>query len=366
MLASLLGVRLMLLTGDVPRPASAALLQAIIRVEVVNNAEGDDGFEITFSLTKQALGEYDLLQGGELEPETRVIIGVLMGASPEALIDGVIYHHQLNPSREPGASTLVVKGRDVRVMLDLKEEIAPLKNQPDSQAVEAILAKYPQYGFVSKVTPTTSIPIEIELTRWRHESDLALINRLARRNGFVFYVEPLTIGVNTAYWGPRQPSGPAQADLLYNVGGSSNVDEISFNNDALSPTGFEGKVYLPFIKQSIMIPPLPDLRIPPLAAKVAPPRRKRLMRRTANRSPADAATDMQAAAANAPDPVECAGKLDSVRYGQVLRARRRVRLVGTGLSYAGFYRVSTMRHIITRSEYSQEFTLKREGTGALL
>jgi hypothetical protein len=102
MLTSQLGIRLLLWVGKgVPRPAPPALLQAIRSVEVTNQAEGDDGFQITFSLSKQKTGEYDALQGGALDPESRVILGVVLGTTPEPLMDGVIYHHQLMPGQQP-------------------------------------------------------------------------------------------------------------------------------------------------------------------------------------------------------------------------------------------------------------------------
>ena len=37
----------------------------------------------------------------------------------------------------------------------------------------------------------------------QQETDLAFMRRLAQRNGFVFYVEPVTFGVNRAYFGPE-------------------------------------------------------------------------------------------------------------------------------------------------------------------
>lgn len=367
MLASQLGIRLLLWAGKtVPLPVPSELLLAMQRVEVTNDAEADDGFQMTFALSKQKSGEFDLLQSGVLDPDTRVIIAAIMGATPEALIDAVIYHHQVAPGQQPGTATLTVMGRDVRVMLDLKEVNAPFKNQPDSVIVLQLLAKYAQYGLVPQVTSTTNIPIELQLVPRQHETDLQFIKRLAARNGFVFYLEPLTIGTNTAYWGPRQRTGLPQPALTHNLGAASNVQDIHFTNDALGPEGAEGRFTEPITKQSISIPALPSLRVPPLAARPSSPRRTRLMRNTANRNPSQAATDLLARITNAPDAVTCTGRLDAARYGQVLRARRLVGFRGVGRSYDGFYYVSQVKHEFTRTTYTQQFTLKREGTGTLL
>jgi hypothetical protein len=68
----------------------------------------------------------------------------------------------------------------------------------------------------------------------------------------------------------------------------------------------------------------------------------------------------------APEAVRAEGDLDSARYGHVLRARRPVGVRGAGTTYDGFYFVRRVTHTIRDGEYSQSFSLSREGTGALL
>src|SRR5436305_9824557 len=108
MLTGLLGIRLLLLLGKtVPLPAPHDVSRAFARAEVTNDAEQGDGFQLTFTLTKGVL-DYDLLSGGLLDPFNRVVVAAVFGVVPEVLIDGVITHHQLAPSDEPGQSTLTV------------------------------------------------------------------------------------------------------------------------------------------------------------------------------------------------------------------------------------------------------------------
>src|SRR5215212_279869 len=109
MLAAKLGIRLVLLVGEtVPLPAPADVVDAITRVEVTNDAELGDGFQITFTLGKDQAGNYGLLDGGALDLPSRVVIGVAVGAVPEVLIDGIIAHHQLVPTHQPRLSPLPV------------------------------------------------------------------------------------------------------------------------------------------------------------------------------------------------------------------------------------------------------------------
>jgi hypothetical protein len=367
MLTSQLGIRLILLLGKtVPLPASGEVMNAVSRVEVVNDAENGDGFTITLNLGKDKAADYSLLKSGVFDPFNRVVIGVALGPIPEVLIDGIVAHHQVTPSNEPGTSTLTVMGRDLRQMLDLEEKNEEFKNQPDFVIFSRIVAGYGQYGLVPQATPTTDVPIELQRVPGQHETDLKFIERLAKRNGFVFYIEPLTFGVNRAYFGPEIRAGLPQPALSVGMGFFTNVKRFNFSNDALAPESPKGSITEPITKISIPIPSLPSLKIPPLSLSPASAQRKTILRDTANQSPVKAAVTALAKATNAPDSVKGEVELDTVRYGHVLRARGLVGVRGVGASYGGNYFVRSVKHAIARDSYTQQFTISREGTGSLL
>src|SRR5262249_41193871 len=163
MLTSQLGIRLILLLGkSVPLPAPYEVMRGLTRVEVTNDDQSGDGFPISFALSKTKLGEYDLLQGGSLDPSSRVIVAVLLGITPEVLIDGIITHHQLAPGKDPGTSTLTVTGKDVSVMLDLEEKNEKYDNQPDFLIVTQLIAKCAQNALIPQVTPATHVPLLLD------------------------------------------------------------------------------------------------------------------------------------------------------------------------------------------------------------
>ena len=235
MFDSLLGVRLILMAGQtVPLPVSREVSEAFDRLEVTNDADQGDGFQITFTLAKGSLMEYTVLQSGAVDLFNRVVIGVALGVVPEVLIDGIITHHQLAPSNEPGQSTLTVTGKDVSVMLDLEEKNEPYPNQPDWVIVSTLLGGYAEYGLVPAPTPTTDVPLEIQRVTRQTDTDLKFIQHLAARNGYVFYVEPVTFGVNTAYWGPENRLSVPQSALTIDMGTATNVKQLSFSADGLA------------------------------------------------------------------------------------------------------------------------------------
>jgi len=367
-LVGTLGIRLILLIGrTIPLPAPSSLMSALKRVEINNDSEGNDGFELTFTLGKGKMGEYELLSSGLLDPDQRVIVGVLLGAVPEPLIDGVIYHHQIVPSEEPGKSTITVKGPDISAVLDLKEKNKKYENQTDSLIATRIILEYAQYGLVPRVTPTSDVPIMIDRIPRQQETDLAFLRRLADRNGFVFYIEPLTVGLSTAFWGPENRLGVPQPALTVGMGSAGNVTAFTPSHDALAPVGTEGSFVEPITKMSIPIPSLPSLRLPPLVQKETAPRRTKLMRDTASKNPFQATVAALAEGMRAKGAVKASGELDSFRYGNILRARRLVGVRGAGRSYDGFYKVKSVKHTIEPGvSYKQHFELEREGIGALL
>jgi hypothetical protein len=364
-LTSELGIRLMVWTGGViPTPPRPGVIDALTRVQVTNDEDSGDGFQLTFALGRDKGIDWDLLDGS-LAPMTRVWIAVVLGVVPEVLIDGIITQHTVTPSNEPGRSTLVVTGTNLSVMLDLEEKDKAYPNQADFLIVAQLLAAYPQYGLVPAVIPTTDFPIELQRIPRQAETDLACIRRLATANGYTFYIEPVTFGVNKAYWGPVVRAGLPQPSLTMNMGASTNVTSLSFTNDALAPVAASGGFVEPISKTVIPIPAVPPLRLPPLAAQPAVAQRRTLLRATGNQSPLQAALSAASAATSAPEAVTGNGQLETVRYGSVLRARRLVGVRGSGFSYDGLFYVKSVTHELSRGAYTQSFRLSRDGTGSL-
>ena len=210
------------------------------------------------------------------------------------------------------------------------------------------------------------MPIELQTIPRQYETDLALVRRLARRNGFVFYIEPVTFGVNKFYWGPEIRVGILQPALTMNMGASTNVTSMSFTNDALAPVAATGSIVEPTTKVEIPIPALPAMRIPPLALIPATPHRRTILRETANENPVRAAlssrvgSDELARSSIGPRPAR-ERPLRPRPEGATARRRPRRGLRATTVSTTS----SGVTHEITKGTYTQSFRLSRDGTGSL-
>lgn len=356
-----LGVRLVVYIGPVvPLPAPRVFLEAIEQVEVQSSRDHGSGFRITVRLTKTVLCEFDMLLQTQLLPFSRVVIGLLVGVLPQVLIDGVVESHEIIPSGESGESRLVVTGRDLSVLLDQLEQKLTFPACNVLQIANAVLAPYSIYGIVPMVTALPAQP-NPETFPQKTETALACLKRLARACQSVFYIEPSGFGASIAYLGSKSRVSIPQPALRVDRGPLSNVQSIAFEHDPACQTAVEGVVFIPGTNVSVPIPPMPSLAKLPLALLRDLPRRTRSLPEVAKYSVSQALLALQAAADEHAETVRVRGTIDTLKYGRVLRCNRVVGVTGAGLSFDGFYNVTSVSHDITRNSYTQSFSLAREG-----
>jgi len=371
---SLLGIHLTLLIGPtVPIPAPAPLIDALASVEVTHQDDGRSGFQITFQAGRSGLTgllDYPLLSLPLLKPFNRVIIVVTINVTPRVLIDGIITHQQLSPSDQPGRSTITITGEDVSLMMDLEEKSAEHPAQDETIIANKLILSYAQYGLIPMVIPPIVVdpPIPIERTPVQQETDLAFLNAMAARYGYVFYIIPGPAPfTNTAYWGPPVRIGVPQSALTVNMGGETIVDSFNVRYNAMGPTLVEGQIQDRLTNQSFPVQTFASLR-PPLAAfpawLVNQPNVRRTQFREGGLNVMEAYARAQGQTDSSIDAVVAEGNLDADRYGSLLQPRALVGVRGAGYSYDGFWYVKQVTHSIRVGSYKQRFTLTREGVGS--
>jgi hypothetical protein len=371
---SLLGVHLTLLVGPtVAVPAPPPLTSALRSVEVTHSDEGRSGFQLTFEAGRSGpadMFDYPLLTIPLLKVFNRVILLVTFGAIPRVLFDGIITNQQLSPGTEPGSGTLTVTGEDVSVMMDLEEHAAEHPAQDETIIANVLILKYAQYGLIPTVLPPLMIdpPIPIERIPVQQGTDLSYLQEMASRHGYVFYVSPGPAPfTNMAYWGPPKRFDVPQRALSVDMGTSTNVDSISFQNDALSPTLVSGRIQDRTTNAAMPVETLASTRVG-LASQPAwlvnQPNVRRTQFRESGLNTMQAFARAQGATDASADVLTANGELDAVRYGDLLQARGLVGLRGAGYAHDGFYYVKSVTHRIQIGEYKQQFTLTREGQGA--
>ncbi len=365
----------LLIGRSVAIPAPVLLTEALDRAEVTNTDEGRSGFQITFRAGRasalHAL-EDPLFVSPLLRPFNRVVLIVTFGVFPKVVSDGLITDVQYDPGSEPGTGTITVTGEDVCLAMDRDDEIAEHPAQPDLAIVAKLIAKYARFGLVPVVIPPKAIdpPLPVERVPVQQGTDLEYLVELGQRHGHVFYVTPGPAPlVNQAYWGPPKRIGFPQRALSVNFGAQTNVRSIDFRHSAIEPTLVDGDVQDPRTNAKIPIKTFLPTRIPLSSQPEAVFGRANLrteVYRRACTSTVKAFGRAQSITDFSTDQVVTAsGELDALRYGDVLRARGLVGLRGAGYRFDGLYYVKSVTHKLSIGDYTQSFTLTRDGVGSV-
>jgi hypothetical protein len=363
------GIHLTLMIGPmVPVPVPQTVLDALDTVKVITTSgEGTSGFELNFTLSNRSpLHTLFLVSGGAAIPIMRVIIVATANGLPQVLMDGMMTHHQVTPGSEPGQSTLTVKGQDLSALMDyLPLDGVPYPAMPPAARVLSILSRYASFGIAPMVIPSVleDIPLPINHIPGQKDTDLTYIQQLAKETGYVFYIDPGPLpGSNIAYWGPEIKVGVPQPALNVNMDAHTNVESLSFSFDPQAKEVPVVFIHNQATKLPVLIP-IPNINplspplglVPPLLPKIA------FLIDSAKLSPLRAVLYGLAYASQHSDVVSGTGSLDVQRYGRILKARQLVGVRGAGAAFDGLYYVKSVTHNIKRGQYTQDFTLSRNG-----
>lgn len=367
------GVHLTLMIGPaVPVSAPQSVMDALTSVQVTSSKE-QSGFQLTFAVSKDSPLMKIMLPSGYFDPIiTRVVIIVTVNGTPNVIMDGMITRQELSPSNDPGQSTLTITGEDLSILMDLLEmPFMRYPAMPEVARLYVMLAKYLVFGIVPIVIPpippdipipTNDIPSHLEGT------DRAYIQRLAREAGYVFYIDPGPLPLQSiAYFGPDIRIPVPQPALNINMDAHTNVESMTFSLDGLAKKIFVYTIMDPGTHKIPIPIPVPNLSVlrPPMGARIAVPSKVEFVKQGADRSTTKAIQEILGMTFSASDSINVSGTLDVVRYGRPLKSRMMVGVRGAGIAYDGLYYVNSVTHNIKRGEYKQNFQLSRDGLVSL-
>lgn len=360
------GIRFGLRIGPgIAVPAPREVMDALVSVQVTEaSGEEESGFDLTFEIDRRSpLTTLFLVANGGAIPLLRVVLSATVGGTTVVLMDGVVTQHQI----EPGSpATLKIQGKDLsQVMTYLDFSGLPYPAMPPAARVLLVLAKYAWLGMVPMVIPglVEDLPLPVEQIPRQQGKDLDYVKRLARQAGYIFHVDPgPQPGMAVAYWGPEIRVGPVQPALSIDMDAHTNVEQLSFRMDREAKEMPIVLIHEKTTKAPIPIP-IPDITPlnPPLGALPPLPPKITRLEDTARLSPGQALMSGIAYAAQHNDSVFATGRLDVLRYGRVLRARRLVGVRGAGLAFDGLWFVKRVTHEIRRGAFAQSFELARNG-----
>ena len=364
------GVHLTLLIGPgVPVPAPQSVIDALTEVSVSHD-EARSGFQLSFAVGKSSPLLKTLLPAGYFDPiSTRVVIIATVSGTPHVLMDGLVTQQQVQPSSDPGESKLTITGEDLSLAMDVVAVSRPFTGMNAYAIANLILAPYLALGIVPLVIPPIMQIVQSPTQGWAqqaNQTDREYISQLAERCGYVFFVRPGPLPLQSvAYFGPASSIPVPQPALTINMDAHSNVDSLSFTLNGLAKKIRIYTIYDP-ITHKIPIPiPVPSINLfkPPLGLRPTPPHRIEFASNVAALSPdktVESALAFMLHKSNSA-AVTGNGSLNVMRYGHVLQARMMVGVRGAGIAYDGLYYVDSVNHSLKKGEYKQNFTLSRDG-----
>lgn len=392
-MALLSSIQLSLQIGrpSVPQAAPLAVTQALQGVTVTVGDQAPSGFQLTFHAERFGTGTDDsLLSGGWLDPYNRVILQATINGTPRILMDGFITRQSYSPGGR-GGSSVVVSGEDISLKMDMFEVSTSFPNMTATGIASSILGKYASIGVQATVKSTSVSERPVLKTPQQNSTDRAYLQQLAGQNDAIFYIVPgPSSGNNTAYWGPPVRTGTPQTALAVDMGPFTTVESMSFEYNGTTAQVTYGDVKENAQQDPVAIGIGVSTRTPALAAKPALGNSSSLalnpesyMNDLMNlkvrgkffqhqgRQSSEAKLLAQLATDQSIDnAVTVNGSLDTIRYGDILKAPGLVAVRGAGSSYDGLYYVKQVTHQIasrtTDWEYKQSFVLTREGVGTTI
>jgi hypothetical protein len=363
-------VTLTLLIGPaVPVPAPQAVMDSLAGVTVSHDSTRS-GFQLKFAVSKKSLLLTTLLPAGYFDPiSTRVVIIATVAGFPHVLMDGLVTQQQLQPSSNPGESTLTVTGEDLSLAMDLVAVTRPWPAMNEVAVINIMLAPYLALGIIPVVIPPIVPMFKNPAEAWEsqaNQTDREYIRMMAEECGYVFFVRPGPLPLQSiAYFGPDVDVPLPQPALTINMDAHTNVESLSFTLDGLAKKIRIFTILDPFTKKVSVPIPVPNINAfkPPLGLRPTPPSRIDFSTKTAKLAPDEAARQILGFLLNKDNSAAVTGNgsLDVMRYGHVLQARMLVGVRGAGLAYDGLYYVDSVSHDLKKGSYKQNFTLSRDG-----
>jgi hypothetical protein len=336
-------------------------LTEAIKVEVYERLGETTEFAI-FYPADIADGDIPTLKDDRLDPGSVLSIAAGPDDALQCLVKGPVCSQRIHLEHGGEGSTVEVRGADTSITMDRVFQSVLWNDNTDSDAVNGILGNY---GLTPDVTETDTTHSEDKHSLVQRESDLRFIRRLARRNGFYFWMTcDADTGEETGHWKrPDLDEDPA-ATLKINVQPPTiTVFDLTWN--AEYPTSVEGLQLdlddkndisgdLGQTPQSI----LGDDGLSDITGDT------RSIHVTA---PADDAGDLQArsqgALVEADWWIRATCKTSLNLSGTLVRAHTIIAISGVGSRHSGNYLVSGVRHSIDAADHVMEIELVRNGWG---
>ncbi len=327
-------------------------------VEVVERAGQPTTYRIRLAVNVLQ-GDITWLRDSRVDPGAVLSILVPVGDKVHCLVKGPVRSHKVHLVHGGAESYLEVEGSDTTVLMDRENKAAVWDSVSDSEAVTAVLSPY---GYLLNVDTTSSRHEAAKHTLVQRETDYRFVQRLARRSGFLFWVQADEAGIEMAYFKRPALEGEAETELTINLE-SPSFQSLDLVWDVEKPTSAPMAQLDLNTKEAIdgtvTQSPLAGLAGQRLADIVPETRTLHLA------APVDDAGDLSARAEGALIEAEwfvrIQGQTSLHALGSLVRTHTVVELQGVGTRHSGKYFVGAVKHTISATGHTMDVELWRNG-----
>jgi phage protein D len=304
-----------------------------------------------------------LTDGSNIDAGSMLSVIVPLNGKNNCLVRGPVTGQHINFQHSVGGSYVEVEGKDTSIVMARQTQAVVWSDLTDSDAVSQILGSG-SYQFTADVSSTSPGHYEDKHTLVQRGSDLEFVRRLARRNGFLFWVDSDDQGNSTAHFKRPVLSGSPALNLDINID-TNNLAALDLSWDVEHSTSVEAAELnlndKSQIDGSVTSSPLASMGTQSLSDITGDVRSGHV------HAPVDDAGDLQArgegALIEAGWFIRASGRTSVSALGDVLRANTIVQLRGVGTRHSGNYYVASVRHTIDVSAHYMDFELIRNGWG---
>jgi len=346
-----------LLLGGTADPALSAA--AAISVDERLDAPARYAIRLPAGVTD---GDLPLLADARLDPGAQVTIVAQTAKLRACLVSGPVTGHKIELVHGGGHSTVTVQGADAAIALDREDRAEVWRDVTDASVVSTIASRN---ALTADVETTATSHAEDGHALVQRETDLALVRRLARRNGCSWWISATEEGIGTLHF-RSPPVGDAPAgELVINLA-TPSVERLEITFDMERPTSVASRQVDPRSKEifdgAASASPLSPLGATAFAAIATGTRQAWLSAAT------DDAADLRARGAAllgaASFFVRASGSTTVERAGVILRPGAVVTLRGAGSRHSGPWLCAGVHHAIDDGGHAMGFELVRNGWGA--
>ncbi len=346
-------------------PLADEVVAAVQEIEVEDHAVLADMLRLRLGIAALTDGSGWTLLDDDVFPRLAnlTVITSIGSDVREVLIDSYVIETRFRLGGRPGDSSLEVVAMDPTVLMSLDEKVRAWPDMSDGDIASTVFG---EYGFSTDIESTEPTRSEDDTTTIQRGTDMALLERLATRNGFEVYVESEpSSGDTVGHFHPPRLSETPQGVLSVAMGEATNVHEFEARFDMLRPATARA-VGVAGGDQSDQEAEVSAAAADSLgSASLVPSDRPRhvLLSGSGLTDSGELQSLAQAVVDDSAWALSAEGVLSTASYAGILRAKRPLLVRGAGQRFSGLWYVEKVLHHIEGARYRQHFSLRRNAVG---